>query len=194
MLCGAGRDRDVLTQQLQRLGIVPVVVDAMSEPVAQEPCDLVFIDVDVGRHSPALGGGVDIPQDRPVLALIGSDVPSAVEWVIEQGACGYLVKPIRGTGILASLVIACHVFEERTTSTRTISELRHRLKARQLVCSAAIRIIDVFGIGEDEAFHVLKIGSMERRTTVEDLAAMIVSGELSVQALGSDVEARRLRV
>jgi len=193
IFCGAGRDRGVLTQQLQRLGITPIAFDPASDPPDDEGFDLAFIDVESARQTPRFERLFQ-SLDLPVLALLGSDAPSSVDWVIEQGVSGYIVKPIRGTGILASLVIACHAFEESRANARAIGELRRRLKARQLVCSAALRIVESFHVTEQEAFQVLQICSMERRIAVEDLSAMIVSGELPVPALGADVKTRIFNV
>jgi AmiR/NasT family two-component response regulator len=193
IFCGARQDRTMLTQQLQRLGVTPVALDPTCDPTEEQDFDLAFIDVEGGRATlrlETLLGRLDVP----VLALLGSDAPSSVDWAIEQGVSGYIFKPIRGAGILASLVIACHAFEERRANVRTIAELRRRLKARQLVCTAALRVVDCFHVTEKEAFQVLQVCSMERRVSVEDLAAMIVSGELATPALGVDIKNRIFNV
>lgn len=193
VLCNAGRDRRVLTQQLRRLGMMPTSVDVDSDLPQDSDFNVAFVDVDSGRLTPQFDQLCEV-DERPVLALIGSDAPSSVNWALEQGACGYLVKPIRGTGILASLVLSCHAFEERRANARALADLQNRLKARQVVCSAALRILDGFGqITEHDAFQILRLSSMARRITVEDLSAMIMSGELPLSALQSDISARKLK-
>lgn len=192
LVCGAGRDRTMLKQQLRRLGIEPCIAEDASTGVLEGggDFDVVFFDSDGGRQVADIDALI-ARVNGPAVALIGSDAPSTVDWVIDRGACAFLMKPLRGTGILASLVIAFHAFEERRVSARTIADLRRRLSARQVVCAAAVQVMRVFDVVEDDAFRIMRVSSMERRIALEDLAAMIVSGELTPSSLARDMHARR---
>lgn len=183
VLCKAGRDRTLLLKQLDRLGIDAQV----SWPVPETPsgpAQMVFLDVDCARQVRHLDRVV-AAVDGPLIALLGSDTPSSVEWVINQGATGCLMKPIRTVGILATLIMAFHNFEARRDAAEQLAGLRHRLKARPIVCSAVIKLMREFDLPEETAFQLMRTASMERRLVLEDLAAMLVSGELCVSAIST---------
>ncbi|TVP45311.1 MAG: ANTAR domain-containing protein [Halomonas sp.] len=180
--CAAEQDRAVLVQLLGQLGITTAIQNSCCEQAPDAPFDLVFFDDEAGRQFGGVERLIDTVQ-APAIALIGSDAPSSVNWVIERRVCGYLTKPLRKAGILASLIIAYHAFNERNETELRLQRLEQQVRARQIVCTAAIEIVEGLDISVNDAFKLLRASSMSRRLSVEDLAAMIVSGEMTIAAL-----------
>ncbi|MGP9766470.1 ANTAR domain-containing response regulator [Halomonas sp. AOP13-D3-9] len=193
IVCAAEKDRAVLTQFLVELGVTPVVHEGHDEAGADKPFDLVFFDDELGRQFGAITRMIDSVQG-PAIALIGSDAPSSVNWFIERRVCGYLTKPLRKAGILASLIIAYQTFNASYETEQKLQRLEQQVRARQVVCTAAIKLIEEMGVSVNDAFALLRSASMNRRLSLEDCSAMIVSGEVAVAALKEDVDTvHRLR-
>lgn len=193
VVCAAEKDRAVLTQFLVELGVTPVVHEGRDEAGSEKPFDMVFFDDELGRQFGDTTRMIDSVQG-PAIALIGSDAPSSVNWFIERRVCGYLTKPLRKAGILASLIIAYQTFNASYETEQKLHRLGQQVRARQVVCTAAIKLIEEMGVSVNDAFALLRSASMNRRLSLEDFAAMIVSGEIAVAALKEDVDTvHRLR-
>ena len=193
IVCAAERDREVLTQFLVELGVNPVIHENQDEAGSDRPFDLVFFDDELGRQFGDITHMIDRVQG-PAIALIGSDAPSSVNWFIERRVSGYLTKPLRKAGILASLIIAYQTFNQCYETEQKLHRLEQQVRARQVVCTAAIKLIEDMGISVNDAFSLLRSASMNRRLSLEDFAAMIVSGEIAVAALKEDADTiHRLR-
>lgn len=193
IVCAAEKDRAVLTQFLVELGVTPVVHDSQAAAEPDKPFDLVFFDDELGRQFGCITRMIDGVKG-PAIALIGSDAPSSVNWFIERRVCGYLTKPLRKAGILASLIIAYQTFNECYETEQKLNRLEQQVRARQVVCIAAIKLIEDMRISVNDAFALLRSASMNRRLSLEDFAAMIVSGEIAVAALKEDADTlHRLR-
>lgn len=193
IVCAAEKDRAVLTQFLLELGVTPVAHHSHDETASDRPFDLVFFDDELGRQFGDITRLIDSVQG-PAIALIGSDAPSSVNWFIERRVCGYLTKPLRKAGILASLIIAYQTFNASYETEQKLHRLEQQVRARQVVCTAAIKLIEDMDISVNDAFALLRSASMTRRLSLEDFAAMIVSGEIAVAALKEDADTiQRLR-
>lgn len=186
IVCADGQDRSVLVQLLGQLGMTTAILDSRAGEAPDESFDMVFFDDEIGRQLSNLEHVIDNVQG-PSIALIGSDAPSSVSWVIERRVCGYLTKPLRKAGILASLIIAYHAFNERCETAQHLQRLEQQVRARQIVCSAAIELVDRMNLTVNDAFALLRAASMNRRLSLEDLAAMILSGEITVAALATEL-------
>lgn len=182
VICAAGQDRSVLVQLLGQLGMSTFILDNPSGDAPNTTFDMVFFDDDAGRQFSGVEHMIDTVRG-PAIALIGSDAPSSVSWVIERRVCGYLTKPLRKAGILASLIIAYNAFNERCQNVQYQHRLEQQVRARQVVCVAAIEIVEKLDINVNDAFSLLRAASMNRRLLMEDLAAMILSGEIAIPAL-----------
>lgn len=187
IVCAAEKDRAVLTQFLLELGVTPFVHENHDEVGADRPFDLVFFDDELGRQFGSITRLIDSVQG-PAIALIGSDAPSSVNWFIERRVCGYLTKPLRKAGILASLIIAYQKFNESYETEQKLNRLEQQVRARQVVCTAVINLIEDMGLSVNDAFALLRSASMNRRLSLEDFAAMIVSGEIAIAALSEDAD------
>lgn len=165
-------------RQLTRLGFDVETVDYDNRQSGKS-ARVLFFDADYCRpliHGARLGALVDGPS----IALLSTDSPSVIEWAIDQGAASFLIKPLRHTGVLAAMIIAFEIHASNSDKNKKISELEHRLKARPILCSAVVKIMNKFGIAEDEAYRALRRASMDHRIYIEQAAAMVVSGEVTL--------------
>ena len=153
-------NRAALAATLTRLGVI----------VATEgPYDVAFSDADDGS------GQVELPPGAPSVAVIGSEAPSRLLRVARHGTMSHVVKPIRGAGVFAALVLAfnAHVARRRAEAERLALEAR--VKGRRDVVKAVLRLMRERGLDDDEAYAALRLESMRRRTTVEAFAAEVAA-------------------
>ena len=68
-----------------------------------------------------------------------------------------------------------HTFETGKELKGTVAELTRRTKARSIVFKAILSVMAHFGIGDDEAYRLLRTESMNQRVSVEDLSELIAS-------------------
>jgi AmiR/NasT family two-component response regulator len=175
-----GRDRTVLKNQLEFLGLRVTVHDSAS-PSSCESVDILFFDAD-GGHA-AESGEVHREVDLPVVALIGSETPSRLQAMLARQPSAYLIKPIRSTGIYASLAIATHQFATLQAMRRKLASAEERLRSRRLLLAATLQIMNQAQVGEAEAFRILRRTAMSHRQTIEALSAQILAGEFPLPRL-----------
>lgn len=168
-----GRDRSVLANQLEVLGL-RVSVHEPPAPPAAEDVNVIFFDADSGTID---FDSLEREIDRPAVALIGSETPSRLQFMLARGPSAYLMKPIRSTGIYASLAIATHQFALLRGLRRKLASAEERLRSRRLLFSATLHIMRQAQIDEAEAFRRLRRTAMSRRQTIEAVSAEILAGE-----------------
>jgi len=172
----SGRDRVVLANQLEILGLRVTVCEPPA-PSPDEGVDIVFFDADTGTME---GDGPGSEIARPAVALIGSETPSRLQVMLTRGPSAYLMKPIRSTGVYASLAIATHQFAMLQAMRCKLSAAEERLRSRRLLFSATLHIMKQAQIDEAEAFRRLRRAAMSRRRTLEAVSAEILAGAFPV--------------
>ncbi len=166
------KNRVTLVRQLETLGL-KVEVLWPADGVSANGSDVIFFDADQGHD-----GLFDWPPDQPpipLIALMGSEAPGRIEWTLSRAPSAYLVKPVGSTGVFSALAIAFHTFETRKQFKDAIVELTRRTKSRPIVFKAILSVMAHFGIGDDEAYRLLRAESMSQRVSIEDLSEHIAS-------------------
>lgn len=161
-----------LVRQLKLLGMRP---SQRWEPMgAHELPDLVIVDADQGWDGllPWASGNPPLP----VVALLSSEAPGRVAWAMECGAGALIAKPIAASAVYPALVMAVSLHEERKAARERIEHLEERVRLRPLVHAAVQKIMTERGLGESEAYAVLRGSAMRRRLSMEQLAAFILGG------------------
>ncbi|MEQ9639708.1 MAG: hypothetical protein RIM84_06740 [Alphaproteobacteria bacterium] len=173
----AGADRTMLQSQLERLGLIVIVDDAMrcGEPTA----DIHFFDGD------AIHGQCDdeiepLPRDIPVIALIGSEAPGRLEVLFALQPSAYLTKPIRRTGIYSCLAIAMRNHAQLRLTNERLQAAEQRLGQRRKVISAVVRLMQGGARSEDAAYRMLQRAAMSRRQSIEALCVDLACGRRAV--------------
>ena len=170
-----GRDRTVLHNQLEFLGLKVTVQDQASDTPPQS-VDILFFDADALQATDQ--DDSHGPFELPAVALIGSETPSRLQAMLARQPSAWLMKPIRSTGIYASLAIATHQFTTLQAMRRKLVAADERLRSRRLLLSATLQIRKQAQVDDAEAFRMLRGLAMSRRETIEAVSARILAGEL----------------
>lgn len=162
-------NRRLLEQYLLRLGLVVECCAAQDRLEAGRRCDLVFFDSE--QDLPLS----DVAGRCALIALVGSEVPSRLEWALANNAHAMICKPIRSAGIYGAIVFGMNRHEERLAMAAENDRLSRKLKGRRAVVLAMLRLMRHDQMSEEEAFAFLRRKAMERRTTMEALCAELLS-------------------
>ncbi len=132
--------------------------------------DFIFFDADLGHDEQFPWSPGEAPM--PLIALIGSEAPGRIEWVLHQNADAHLLKPVGGGGVYSALLIARRSFDARKRLGAEISELKDRVNARQSIVKA-VALLAARGISEEQAYAQLRALAMNWQVTMEEAARRI---------------------
>jgi len=159
-----------LSRQLERLGIdVSVNWPVLETPVAD--AQMVFFDGDKTYEGifPWPAGEAPVP----LVALMGSEAPGRLEWVLQQGISAHMLKPIQSSGIFSTLFLAQSNFEMRRQMQHSIDLLSDRVSKRPFVLHATVEMMKRCNLEEEAAFSVLRSAAMNRQKTIEEFCASL---------------------
>jgi len=167
-----------LARQLERFGVTAVLAWPKLESL-DPGVKAVFFDGDSGYDGifPWPAGQPPVP----LIALMRSEAPGRLEWVLAQGISSHLVKPVQSSGVYSALVLASHSFAKAQEQEARIEALQKRLKLRPEVIRAVLTVMRLEEVDEDRAFACIRAAAMERRMTVEAFCA--VADDASLRAL-----------
>src|SRR6266699_2719276 len=85
------REIAIVRRQLDRLGMTTAEIDPTEAPSPDEAVDVIVLDAD----------SIPIRSDRttawrvnaPIIALIGTETPSRLKWLLDLQPASFLVKP-----------------------------------------------------------------------------------------------------
>ncbi|MBB3138748.1 AmiR/NasT family two-component response regulator [Rhizobium pisi] len=161
---------EALTRQLESLHIeVKAVWPQLDERDAL--ADVVFFDADMGHDQQFPWPSGFSPM--PLVALIGSEAPGRIEWVLAQGSNAHMLKPIGSTGAYSALLIASHAYHKARSHADDIRALEDRLRQRPIVVSAVLQLMQQGYAGEATAFKRLRSIAMDWGMTIEEAADAI---------------------
>ena len=181
---------ETLIRQLKSLGLT-VRRKWPADDVSADEFDVVFFDADLGYDGLFAWRGSQAPI--PLIAVVGSEAPGRIEWTLAQGPSAYLVKPIGSTGVFRALAIAFHTFETQRRLQGSLADLARRIEARPVLFKAILVVMESFGVGDAEAYQLLRTSSMKHRVSIEELSSLIVGSPDSVRDLMGNANRRRLR-
>lgn len=167
-----------LARQLERFGVEAEIVWPKLEWLDPE-VKAVFFDGDSGYD-----GLFPWPTGRPpvpLIALMRSEAPGRLEWMLGQGISSHIIKPVQSSGVYSALVLASHSFAQRREQEARLEALKDRLKLRPEVIRAVLTVMRLDQVDEDKAFAFLRAAAMERRMTVEAFCA--TADEVVLRAL-----------
>lgn len=176
MILPPGRNRDVLKETLERLGVVPLVLEpGTHEPVAAEPVPrLLVVDNDVPEATLA-AAALTRERSLPIVVVIGLETPSRLQRALDLEPHAMLIKPIRATGVYSALYVAVNGHRLQEALRERTAELQRRHAGRREVIGAVLRLMQRHGCSDEQAYRILRKESMRQRVTVETLAARLVA-------------------
>lgn len=169
-----------LTRQLIAIGLV-TEAHWPELPASARGADYVFFDADMGYDDqfPWEPGAAPMPT----IALVGSEAPGRIEWLMNIGAHAQILKPVGDAGVYSALLIARATFDARASLADEIESLRRRLNQRQTVVRA-VAMLAARGKTEDEAYAQLRGMAMAWRISFEAAAERIVAAKEEGRDIG----------
>jgi AmiR/NasT family two-component response regulator len=168
-------DISILRRQLDRLGMTVIERDPVDEACPEDPVDVIVLDADCIpiKGDPAMAWR---RISAPVIALIGTETPSRLKWILDLQPASFLVKPLRSAGLYTALVVAFDTAQRRLEEAAHIERLEDRIRSRRVVFAAVLHTMRSHALSEEDAFNLIRQTAMRYRTTIEQLCADIIAG------------------
>ncbi|HET6687470.1 MAG TPA: response regulator [Jiangellaceae bacterium] len=149
--------------------------------------DLVVMDVKM----PVLDGisaaqRIVARRIAPVLILTAFSQRELVDRAREAGAMAYLVKPFAKADLVPAIEMALSRHEEITQLEREVADLTERFETRKLVDRAKGMLQTRFGLTEPDAFRWIQKAAMDKRTSMREVAQVVISDSADTAATGDD--------
>ena len=167
------REIAIMRRQLDRLGMTVSEVDPADPAPTVEAVDVVVLDADI----------IPIKSDMaaiwktgtPIIALVGTETPSRLKWLLDLQPASFLIKPLRSAGLYTALVVAFDCAQRRNDRLSHAERLEERVRARRIVSAAVLQVMRSQDISESDAFALIRRTAMRQRVTIEQLSADVVA-------------------
>jgi response regulator NasT len=153
--------------------------DVALELIRELKPDLAILDVKMpGMDGLEVARMVGDEKICGVLVLTAFSQREIIEQARDAGALAYLVKPFQKSDLIPAIEVAIGRFRELQALTGQMEVLGEQLEARKIIDKAKGRLIDEFGLKEQEAFSFIQRTAMKDRSRMRDVAEKILSGDL----------------
>jgi AmiR/NasT family two-component response regulator len=166
------REISIVRRQLNRLGMTISEHDPAEAPPG-ETVDVIVMDADAIPIKSDLATAWK--TGAPIIALIGTETPSRLKWLLDLQPASFLIKPLRSAGLYTALVVAFDSAQRRIDEAAYVDRLEDRIRSRRVVFAAVLQIMRVHGLTETDAFTLVRQTAMRHRTTIEQLSAEIIA-------------------
>ena len=177
------KDRDRAIQIVDALRVADdFEVHVISEPtalarqIAAHAPDIVLIDIDNPSRDTleelTLASG---PLDRPVAMFVSNDAGGLARTAIEAGVSAYVVdglQPERLKSVRDAATARFQLFRRMRTE---LAETKRALEERKVIDRAKGLLMKAKGMGEDEAYALLRKTAMDQGRKVADVAEALVT-------------------
>jgi AmiR/NasT family two-component response regulator len=139
--------------------------------------DLVILDVKM----PGLDGITAAEQITeaalaPVIMLTAFSQRELVERAADAGAMAYLVKPFDKGDLVPAIEVAISRYQQLRALVDEVGDLSERLETRKLLDRAKGKLQSDQGMSEPDAFRWIQKTSMDRRSTMREVAEAVLAG------------------
>lgn len=167
------REIAMVRRQLDRLGMSVVETDPAGLQLPQDNFDVIVLDADAIpiKSDGAMSWKINVP----IIALIGTETPSRLKWLLDLQPASFLVKPLRSAGLYTALVVAFDCAQRRVEEAAHLEKLEDRIRSRRIVVAAVLQLIRAHALSEEDAFTLIRQTAMRYRTTIEQLSAEIIA-------------------
>jgi AmiR/NasT family two-component response regulator len=167
------REISIVRRQLSRLGMSVAETDPELPIDPKISADVIVLDADsIPIKS---DGAAALNLSVPVIALIGTETPSRLKWLLDLRPASFLIKPLRSAGLYTALVVAFDCVQRRNEQASRIEKLEERIRSRRVVFAAVLRLMRGHALSEEDAFNLIRQTAMRHRTTIEQLSAEIIA-------------------
>jgi response regulator NasT len=139
--------------------------------------DLVVMDVKMPKLD-GLAAARQITGEGPaVLVLTAFSDKELVTEAADAGSIGYLVKPFQPAQLLAGVEVALARAAEHRDLQQSIGDLEQKLAARKVIERAKGRLMEQFGLTEDQAYTRMRRAAMDRQLPLAEIARRVLEVE-----------------
>jgi AmiR/NasT family two-component response regulator len=167
------REISIVRRQLNRLGMTVAEHDPAETPPLGETVDVIVMDADTIPIKSDLATAWK--AGAPIIALIGTETPSRLKWLLDLQPASFLIKPLRSAGLYTALVVAFDSAQRRIDEAAHIEKLEDRIRYRRVVFAAVLQIMRAHDLSESDAFTLIRQTAMRHRRTIEQLSAEIIT-------------------
>ncbi|MEL6235752.1 MAG: ANTAR domain-containing protein, partial [Pseudomonadota bacterium] len=157
-------------------------VSGLARRIAAHAPDIVLIDIDHPTRDMleelTLASG---PLDRPVAMFVSNADSGLARLAVESGVSAYVVDGLQPERVMPVLTTAMARFQMVRELRTELAETRRALEERKVIDRAKGLLMKARGIGEDEAYAILRKTAMDQGRRVADVADALItaSGLLS---------------
>lgn len=176
-----GEDRDIVVQQLQRIGCrLKIVWPFPAEP--PRDADVIFFSVSQELEGNSTWAASAV--HAALVALSDYESPTTLKLLLDTHAHGVLTKPFRSSGVLSTLVLArsSKGFQERQQSK--IDKLETTMKSRRQIEKAIRMLAEHQHLTEAQAYEHMRSRATSLRVSVAEVAAMLIEAQEAMEKLG----------
>jgi len=176
-----GEDRDVLLDQLKRIGCrLKVIWPFPAEP--PKGTDVIFFQVSQELQGSASWSACAV--EATLVALSDYESPTTLKLLLDTSAHGVITRPFRSSGVLSTLVLArsSRGYQERLQSK--VSKLEETIKSRRQIEKAIRLLSETQGLQEAQAYEHMRARATALRVTVAEVALMVVDAHEAMEKLG----------
>src|SRR6202011_4458178 len=162
----------IVRRQLSRLGMTIAEHDPAEAP-PDENADVVVMDADTIPIKSDLATAWK--AGAPIIALIGTETPSRLKWLLDLQPASFLIKPLRSAGLYTALVVAFDSAQRRIGEAAYIERLEDRVRSRRIVFAAVLQVMRSHDLSQADAFTLIRQTAMRHRATIEQLSVEIIA-------------------
>jgi AmiR/NasT family two-component response regulator len=167
------RESAIVRRQLDRLGMTITHYDPADPTLPDEPVDVIIVDADL---IPIRSDVAALRKaDTPIIALVGTETPSRLKWLLDLQPASFLIKPLRSAGLYTAMVVAFDSAQRKHDEFARAERLEERVRSRRIVAAAVLLVMRSRDIGESDAFALIRRTAMRQRVTIEQLSADVVA-------------------
>jgi AmiR/NasT family two-component response regulator len=167
------REISMVRRQLDRLGMAIAEYDPADPTPPGEAADVIIVDADIIPIKSNLAAVWK--AETPIIALVGTETPSRLKWLLELQPASFLIKPLRSAGLYTALVVAFDCAQRKNDELTRTGRLEERVRSRRIVSAAVLQVMRSQDIGESDAFALIRRTAMRQRVTIEQLSADVVA-------------------
>ncbi len=174
-------DGEVLVRQLRRIGCQ---VRSLWPPPSKLPeeIDAVFLLVERAGSDALPWRATD--GGPALIAVVEYENPTLLRGLLDSGAQAVVNKPIRATGRLSTLVLACAMAAYDRRMQTKIRKLEDQLRTRRDVERATRLLMQLKGLSEPEAYELMRGQATRSRLSLGEVAARILGASDVLGGMG----------
>jgi two-component system, response regulator PdtaR len=137
----------------------------------------VVMDVKMPKTD-GLSAAKQITAEGPaVLVLTAFSDKELVDQAAAAGTIGYLVKPFQPAQLLAGVGVALARAADHRELQQTVEDLEGKLAARKVIERAKGRLMEQFGLTEDQAYTRMRRAAMDRQLPLVEVARRVLEAQ-----------------